>query len=274
MRAARASRTEPTLQRFSRVHLAGGKRFVTIDERGATASRKPPWEHTPSATQTPVPLPGFEPHSAKYATPVVPSKIVGIGKNYVAHAQELGGEPPAEPLLFLKPPTSLTPHGGAVVLPSNSEQVEFEGEIAVVIGARAHRVPLEHALRHVLGYTAACDVTARDLQRRDGQWTRAKGFDTFCPLGPWVVTAQPHTLEIQTFVNGQLRQHGRACEMVHGIAELVTAVSNVMTLLPGDVILTGTPEGVGALEAGDRVQVCLVGHTCLEFTVETPPSAD
>ncbi len=258
------------MQRFSRVYVPEGERFVIVDEHGATASVHPPWKDTPTHSRERVRWPDFDPRTARYSTPVSPSKIVGIGKNYRAHAKELGSPVPPEPLLFLKPPTSLTAHGGVVVLPDSSEQVEFEGEIAVIIGARAHQVCREHALDCVLGYTAACDVTARDLQRRDGQWTRAKGFDSFCPLGPWVITADPHTLELQTFVNGTLRQQGRASEMVHDVADLVTAVSNVMTLLPGDVILTGTPEGVGALHSGDHVQVCLVGHTCLEFSVQTP----
>ena len=198
---------------------------------------------------------------AKLLAPVIPrSKVVAVGKNYHDHAAEMGGEAPAEPLLFLKPNTSVIGPGDAIVLPPQSERVEFEGELAVVIGRVARRVSEADAASVVFGYTIANDVTARDLQRSDGQWTRAKGFDTFCPLGPVIDTELD--LErgtIETSVNGERRQEGRLADMVHSIPAIVAYASNVFTLLPGDVILTGTPAGVGPIVAGDTVEVSVSG---------------
>lgn len=198
---------------------------------------------------------------AKLLAPVIPrSKVVAVGKNYRDHAAEMGGEAPAEPLLFLKPNTAVVGPGDAIVLPPESSQVEFEGELAVVIGRIARRVSEADAASVVFGYTIANDVTARDLQRSDGQWTRAKGFDTFCPLGPVIDTELD--LErgtIETSVNGERRQEGRLADMVHSIAAIVAYASNVFTLLPGDVILTGTPAGVGPIVAGDTVEVSVSG---------------
>jgi 2-keto-4-pentenoate hydratase/2-oxohepta-3-ene-1,7-dioic acid hydratase in catechol pathway len=198
---------------------------------------------------------------AKLLAPVIPrSKVVAVGKNYREHAAEMGGEAPAEPLLFLKPNTSVIGPGDAIVLPPESSQVEFEGEVAVVIGRIARRVSEADAASVIFGYTIANDVTARDLQRSDGQWTRAKGFDTFCPLGPVIDTELD--LErgtIETSVNGDRRQEGRLADMVHSIPAIVAYASNVFTLLPGDVILTGTPAGVGPIVAGDTVEVSVSG---------------
>lgn len=198
---------------------------------------------------------------ARLLAPVIPrSKVVAVGKNYRDHAAEMGGEAPAEPLLFLKPNTAVIGPGDAIVLPPESSQVEFEGELAVVIGRIARRVSEADAPSVVFGYTIANDVTARDLQRSDGQWTRAKGFDTFCPLGPVIDTELD--LErgtIETSVNGERRQEGRLGDMVHSIAAIVAYASNVFTLLPGDVILTGTPAGVGPIVAGDTVEVSVSG---------------
>jgi 2-keto-4-pentenoate hydratase/2-oxohepta-3-ene-1,7-dioic acid hydratase in catechol pathway len=192
--------------------------------------------------------------------PVLPSKVIGIGKNYAEHAREMGGEPPTTPVMFLKPSTSVVGHRDTVVLPSQSERVEHEGELAVVIGRLARDVPPERVADVVLGYTCADDVTARDLQRSDGQWTRGKGFDTFCPLGPWIVTdVDPTGLDVVTSVNGEVRQSGNTRDLEHPVVELVTFVSSVMTLLPGDVILTGTPAGVGELVDGDEVTVNVSG---------------
>jgi 2-keto-4-pentenoate hydratase/2-oxohepta-3-ene-1,7-dioic acid hydratase in catechol pathway len=203
--------------------------------------------------------------------PVLPSKVVGIGKNYAEHAREMGGEPPATPVMFLKPSTSVVGPGESVVLPPQSSQVEFEGEIAVVIGRLCRDVPTERAADVVLGYTCADDVTARDLQRSDGQWSRAKGFDTFCPLGPWIATdVNADALAVRTLVNGQLRQSGSARDMVHPVADLVAFVSSAMTLLPGDVILTGTPAGVGPLADGDEVTVSVAGVGDLVHRVAAP----
>ena len=193
--------------------------------------------------------------------PVVPGKVVAIGKNYAAHAREMGGEPPAEPVIFLKPSTSVVGPADAIVRPVGlSQRVDFEGELAVVIGKIARDLPPERALDAVFGYTCANDVTARDLQAKDGQWARAKGFDTFCPLGPWVETdLDPADLAITTTVNGEKRQDSRTSLLLHDVAALVSYVTAVMTLLPGDVLLTGTPDGVGPLEQGDDVAVTIEG---------------
>jgi 2-keto-4-pentenoate hydratase/2-oxohepta-3-ene-1,7-dioic acid hydratase in catechol pathway len=209
---------------------------------------------------------------ARLLAPVIPrSKVVAVGKNYREHAEEMGGEAPAEPLLFLKPNTSVIGPGDAIVLPPESAQVEHEGELAVVIGRVARRVSEADAPSVIFGYTIANDVTARDLQRRDGQWTRAKGFDTFCPLGPVISTEVD--LErgvIETTVNGERRQRGSFADMVHSVPSIVAYASNVFTLLPGDVILTGTPAGVGPIEDGDRVEVTVSGLGTLANPVRVP----
>ena len=198
-----------------------------------------------------------------------PSKIVCVGRNYLAHARELGNEVPERPLIFLKPPSSLIADSEAIVLPPESSQVEHEGEIAVVIGSRARHVSLERALEHAAGYAPLNDVTARDLQKTDGQWTRAKGFDTFCPLGEMVPAGDldPQSLEIICRVNGEVRQHGHATEMAFPVAELIAYISRVMTLEAGDVIATGTPAGVGPLAAGDQVSVEIPGLASLNNSV-------
>ncbi|RKS75083.1 2-keto-4-pentenoate hydratase/2-oxohepta-3-ene-1,7-dioic acid hydratase in catechol pathway [Actinomadura pelletieri DSM 43383] len=190
--------------------------------------------------------------------PILPSKVIAIGKNYADHVSEMGGgEPPAEPVVFSKPSTAVIGPGEAIAYPQKlSERVDFEGELAVVIGRMCREVPASRAADVILGYTCANDVTARDLQAKDGQWTRAKGFDTFCPLGPWIETeADPADLAITTTVNGAVRQDARTSLLLHDVPTLVEYVSQVMTLLPGDVILTGTPAGVGPLEIGDEVTV-------------------
>ena len=193
--------------------------------------------------------------------PVLPSKVVAIGKNYAAHAREMGGEPPAEPVIFLKPSTAVAGPVDPIIRPVQlSERVDFEGELAVVIGRLCRSLAPDRALDAVFGYTCANDVTARDLQSRDGQWARAKGFDTFCPLGPWIETElDPADLELTTAVNGEVRQHSRTSLLLHQVAELISYVTAVMTLLPGDVLLTGTPEGVGPLQKGDQVSVSIEG---------------
>ena len=205
--------------------------------------------------------------------PNLPNKVIGIGKNYTDHAREMGGEAPVTPVMFLKPTTTVIGTGDAVFLPPQSQRVEFEGEIAVMIGRLARDVPEARVADVILGYTCANDVTARDLQQADGQWTRAKGFDSFCPLGPWVETeADPSLLGVKTAVNRVTRQEAPASAMVHSITDLVVFVSSVMTLLPGDVILTGTPAGVGPLEAGDDVEVTVSGVGTLHHRVV--PSVD
>lgn len=193
-------------------------------------------------------------------SPILPSKVVAVGRNYAEHARELGNEVPATPLLFLKPSTSVIGTGDVIRLPRDSSQVEHEAELAAVIGSPAKDVAREQALDHVLGYTAANDVTARDQQRADVQFTRSKGYDSFCPIGPWIETVlDPSDLRVTATVNGELRQDGRTSQMVHDVASLIAFASNVMTLLPGDVILTGTPAGVGPLRDGDRVSIEIEG---------------
>jgi 2-keto-4-pentenoate hydratase/2-oxohepta-3-ene-1,7-dioic acid hydratase in catechol pathway len=192
--------------------------------------------------------------------PVIPSKAVGVARNYPAHADELGNEIPPEPMLFFKPATSVIGPGDAIPLPPGAGRVDHEGELAVVIGRLCRRVDEARAAAYVLGYTCACDVTARDWQRGDGQWARAKGSDGFCPIGPWIDTeVDPSDLEVSARVNGEPRQSGRTSQMVHSAPALVAYISRTITLLPGDLILTGTPPGVGPLEAGDRVEVEVEG---------------
>jgi 2-keto-4-pentenoate hydratase/2-oxohepta-3-ene-1,7-dioic acid hydratase in catechol pathway len=197
-----------------------------------------------------------------------PSKIVCVGRNYAAHAKELGNEVPAEPLIFLKPPSSIIGDGASIRLPQVSKQVEYEGEIGIVIGERLRRVDADRARRAIAGIVAANDVTARDLQRSDSQWTRAKGFDTFCAIGSvGAVPADLASLTVATRVNGQLRQQGRASDMVFNIPSLVAYISGVMTLEENDLILTGTPDGVGTLAPGDVVEVEIAGVSRLSNPV-------
>jgi len=201
--------------------------------------------------------------------PVVPGKVIGIGRNYAAHADELGNERPAEPLMFLKPPSSVIGPKTPVLLPPESDDVEFEGEIAVVLRQRLRRASAEDAAAAILGVTCALDVTARDLQRGDKTWARGKGFDTFCPLGPAILLgADLADLTVVTRVNGEERQRGHGSQMTWGPAELVAYASQTMTLEAGDVILTGTPAGVGRLADGDRVEVEVSGVGVLECPVE------
>jgi 2-keto-4-pentenoate hydratase/2-oxohepta-3-ene-1,7-dioic acid hydratase in catechol pathway len=203
-------------------------------------------------TETVVPFP-----EAQLLAPVFPTKVLAIGRNYVEHAAERHEPVPEEPMLFLKPSTSVIGPLQPIVVPPESSEVHHEAELAVVIGAVARRVPAEDVGAHILGYTAANDISARDLQRRDGQWGRAKGYDSFCPLGPAIETeVDPGDgLSIVCRVDGEVRQSGTTLDMVFGVAEIVSFVSRVMTLLPGDVILTGTPSGVGPLVPGNRVEV-------------------
>lgn len=195
-------------------------------------------------------------------TIVRPGKIIGVGRNYIEHAAELGNTVPKQPLLFLKPPSAVIADGEAIVLPPESVQIEFEGEIGVVIGRTLRRATESSARTAIAGITCVNDVTARDLQRSDEQWTRAKGFDTFCPIGPRLMAVDPARfaeLEVRCRVNGVERQHGQARDMVFGILNLVAYISQVMTLDPGDLIATGTPSGVGPLRPGDVVEVEIPG---------------
>ncbi|HVG24392.1 MAG TPA: fumarylacetoacetate hydrolase family protein [Thermoanaerobaculia bacterium] len=200
------------------------------------------------------------PEGATLLPPVTPSKIVCVGRNYAEHAKELGNEAPSEPILFLKPPSALLAPFGTIVRPPHSQRVDFEGELAVVIGREAKNVAENQWRDYVRGFACANDVTARDLQKKDVQFTRGKGFDTFCPIGPCLVDdLDPADLRVTTRVNGEIRQDGRTSQMIFPIPFLIEFISQIMTLVPGDVILTGTPAGVGPMNAGETVEVEVEG---------------
>lgn len=246
--------------RIARFTSGGDPRFAVVDEEsGGTGLIV----ITGDPLHTPVQPTGERVRldEVRLLAPVIPrSKVVGIGRNYAEHAAELGNEVPAQPLAFLKPNTSVVGPDDPVVLPPQSSRVDYEGELAVVIGRICRDVPLERVPEVVLGYTAANDVTARDLQQADGQWWRAKGFDSFCPLGPYLVTDLDVTdLRVTTRLDGVTVQDGRTSQLVFDVPALVAHVSAAMTLLPGDVILTGTPAGVGPMRAGQRVEVEVEG---------------
>jgi 2-keto-4-pentenoate hydratase/2-oxohepta-3-ene-1,7-dioic acid hydratase in catechol pathway len=201
--------------------------------------------------------------------PCEPSKILCVGRNYVEHAKELGNEVPKVPLIFMKPPSSIISNEDAIVLPPQSTQVEHEAELVVVIGRPAKNVTAEQAKEYVFGYTIGNDVTARDLQKTDGQWTRAKGFDTFCSFGPWIDTEfDPSDAVVTCRVNGQMRQMASTRDMVFNVGTLIAYISSVMTLAPGDLIFTGTPAGVGELKKGDEVVVEIEGLGVLKNPVK------
>jgi 2-keto-4-pentenoate hydratase/2-oxohepta-3-ene-1,7-dioic acid hydratase in catechol pathway len=219
----------------------------------------------------------FEPMplgAAELLAPVTPSKIVCVGRNYRDHAKELGNEVPQEPLLFFKPPSSLLGHKGTVLMPPQSERVDFEGELALVIGKRASKLAEDADWRsYIRGYTIADDVTARDLQKKDGQWTRAKGFDTFCPMGP-VVSNEVDPMKgltVETRVNGELKQKGSTMDFIFGVPVLLSYITAAITLEPGDLLLTGTPAGVGPVKAGDTVEVSINGLGTLSNTFAAAP---
>ena len=204
----------------------------------------------------------------KLLAPSEPSKIVCVGRNYIEHAKELGNEVPKVPLIFLKPPSSIISNGDTIFLPAQSAQVEHEGELVVVIGRRGRNITAENARKYILGYTIGNDVTARDLQRSDDQWTRAKGFDTFCVFGPWIDTEfDPADAILSCRVNGQMRQMASTRDIVFNVPTLIAYVSSVMTLEPGDLLFTGTPAGVGELKHGDEVVVEIEGLGVLKNSV-------
>lgn len=244
--------------RLGRIASPDGVAFVSIEGDGGERIAKEIAEHpfgTPTFTGRSWPL-----ADVRLLAPILASKVICIGKNYAAHVAEMGGEAPDDPVIFLKPNTSIIGPNAAIVLPSNSNNVHYEGELAVVIGRPCKDVPAAKALDVVLGYTVANDVTARDHQRHDGQWTRGKSYDTFCPLGPWIETQlDPSDLEITTELDGEVKQHSRTSLLLHDIPKIIEWISAVMTLLPGDVILTGTPEGVGPIVAGQTVSVTIEG---------------
>jgi 2-keto-4-pentenoate hydratase/2-oxohepta-3-ene-1,7-dioic acid hydratase in catechol pathway len=197
----------------------------------------------------------------RLVAPILPSKVVAIGKNYADHVKEMGGDaPPTTPVIFLKPSTSVIGDGDPIRIPPGSTNVHHEAELAIVISRPSRDVPRERAMDHVLGYTCANDVTERDQQSSDGQWARAKGYDSFCPIGPWIETnLDPSGLGVRALVNGQVKQDGNTRDLVHDIPALIAFMSSVMTLLPGDIILTGTPAGVGPIKDGDTVSVEIEG---------------
>jgi 2-keto-4-pentenoate hydratase/2-oxohepta-3-ene-1,7-dioic acid hydratase in catechol pathway len=251
--------------RFVRVRHGDIEYFARIvDEATARLYTAAPWAGG-AETDRLVPL-----ARAELLAPVTPTKIVCVGRNYRAHAKELGNEVPEEPLLFLKPPSAVIAPGAPIELPSTSARVEHEGELALVVGERLRDADEERARVAVFGVTCANDVTARDLQKRDVQFTRAKGFDTFCPVGPWIETeVDPTDLALRVEVNGEPRQEGRTSQMIFGPHALLAFVSGVMTLEPGDVVLTGTPAGVGPLAEGDLVSVEIEGVGKLSSPVRT-----
>ena len=211
----------------------------------------------------------FDFSAVKLLAPVQPGKIIGVGRNYADHAKEQNAEVPAYPMIFLKAPSAVIGPGDAIVLPPQSARVDYEAELAVVIGKKGRWIKTDDVYNHIFGYSIANDVTARDLQNRDGQWTRSKSFDTFCPLGPWVETDLDVTdALIYCRVNGQVRQMSSTREMVFSVPQLVVFISSVMTLNPGDVILTGTPAGIGPIEHGDVVEVEIDGIGSMKNPVE------
>jgi len=215
--------------------------------------------------------PTCELHEARLLPPVLPQKIVCVGLNYRDHAEEFGLDLPEDPVLFMKPPTALLEPGGKIVYPDMSGRVDYEAELVLVCGKRCRSVSPREAPEYILGYTCGNDVTARDLQVRDGQWTRAKSFDTFCPLGPFIETdVDPSDLSIELRLNGEVRQFSNTANMAFSPAELLSFVSRIMTFLPGDVIMTGTPSGVGEMRPGDTVEVIISGIDPLRNTVTAP----
>jgi 2-keto-4-pentenoate hydratase/2-oxohepta-3-ene-1,7-dioic acid hydratase in catechol pathway len=215
----------------------------------------------------------FPTEEARLLAPVLPTKVVAVGRNYAEHARELGNEVPPEPVIFLKPSTAVIGQGDPIVHPTGVDRIDYEGELAVIVGKVGRRLREEDALQGVLGFTCANDVTARTLQATDGQWTRAKGFDTFCPLGPWIETdLDSSDLAVRTVVNDEQRQSSRTSLLERSVAALLAFISSVMTLLPGDVVLTGTPAGVGPLTVGDRVEVEVEGVGVLANPVVAEPS--
>ncbi|GAA2144664.1 fumarylacetoacetate hydrolase family protein [Actinomadura napierensis] len=251
--------------RIARFSTDEGMSFGVVEENTIAAVAAHPFGELTFTGQR------FPLADVRLLAPILPSKVIAIGKNYADHAREMGGEPPAEPVIFAKPSTAVIGPGEAIAYPDRlSERVDHEGELAVVIGRMCREVPAARAADVILGYTCANDVTARDLQKKDGQWTRAKGFDTFCPLGPWIETeADPSDLAISTTVDGEVRQEARTSLLLHDVPSLVEYVSQVMTLLPGDVILTGTPAGVGPLQVGDEVTVTIESIGALSNRVVT-----
>jgi 2-keto-4-pentenoate hydratase/2-oxohepta-3-ene-1,7-dioic acid hydratase in catechol pathway len=264
--------------KYCRFLLDSQTHYGAVEDRNGelwiTGPAATPEENLPQRLQQANATPSFEPmplSAAHLLPPVTPSKIVCVGRNYREHVREMGSEMPAEPLLFFKPPSSLLRPGGAVRLPAISERVDYEGELAIVIDRRTRNLGLKDDWRSIVrGFTLANDISARDLQNKDAQWTRAKGFDTFCPVGPLVSDELDldSGLTLETRLNGELRQHASTLDFIFPVPVLLRFITAVMTLEPGDLVLTGTPSGVGPLRGGDRVEVSIRGLGVLENTVE------
>lgn len=252
-------------QRYVRVKTTQGQTYYGLLQltRSVKVLDAPPWLQGQTTDLE------LEPGSYHLLAPCAPTKIVAVGKNYIDHAAEMGTPVPEEPLLFLKPPTTITGADREVYFPPQSQRVDYEGELALIIGDRCVDCTPAQAQDKIWGYTIANDVTARDLQQKDGQWTRAKGFDSFCPLGPWIVRELSAGARLQTFLNDSREpvQSASINQMVFSPEFLVSYISQVMTLLPGDVILTGTPKGIGPMQVGDRVRVEIEGIGHLENIV-------
>ena len=256
--------------RVVRFAAEGGPRYGVVEGQQVAVIEPHPFAPHNRTGET-VPLEGL-----RLLAPVIPSKIVCVGRNYADHAAELGNEPPAEPLLFLKPSSSVIGPGEEIRYPTGlTDEVHHEAELAIVIGGIVQQADPEAAAQGIYGFTCANDVTARDLQRSEDQWTRAKGFDTFCPLGPAIATdVDPSDVRVRCTVDGEVRQDGSTADMVFDVAELVSYISQVMTLLPSDVVLTGTPAGVGTIEPGQTVRVEIDGIGALENPVVARGRAD
>jgi len=264
--------------KYCRFLLNGQTQYGAVEDRNGepwiTGPAAAPEEDLTFRLQRSSAAPSFAPmplSTASLLPPVTPSKIVCVGRNYRAHVRELGHEMPTEPLIFFKPPSSLLNPGGVIRLPGISQRVDFEGELAVVIGRRAHNLKPDAGWRGVVrGFTLANDVTARDLQNKDDQWTRAKGFDTFCPIGPIVSDELDLDagLTLETRLNGDVRQHSSTLDFIFPLAELLAFITSAFTLEPGDLLLTGTPSGVAPLAPGDRVEVSIPGLGVLANTVD------
>jgi 2-keto-4-pentenoate hydratase/2-oxohepta-3-ene-1,7-dioic acid hydratase in catechol pathway len=256
-------------QRYVRVKTKKGQTYYGKLQlnRSVEVLDAPPWLGGKETEQT------LAESTYQLLAPCAPSKIVAIGKNYASHAAEMDSSVPKEPLLFLKPPTSIIANEQPIFYPKQSQRVDYEGELALVMGDRLKNCSKEEAQTKIWGYTIANDVTARDLQKKDIQWTRAKGFDTFCPLGPWIVRELSSGAKIQTFINEeeQPRQSALLSDMVFSPPEIVAYISQIMTLLPGDVILTGTPQGIAPMQIGDRIRIEIESIGCLENYIEPLP---
>ncbi len=259
-------------QRYVRVQSHTGQLHYGLlnPDRRVQVLDAPPWlQGQPTESE-------LQPGQYTILAPCAPSKIVAVGKNYADHAAEMGTSAPPEPLIFIKPSTAVTSVGSPIYYPPQAHQVDYEGELALVIGERCAQLSPEAAPGKIWGYTIANDVTARDLQKQDGQWTRAKGFDSFCPLGPWIVREISPGARLQTFLNNDSNpvQSASTDTMIFSAAQIVAYISEVMTLLPGDVVLTGTPAGVGPLTIGDKVRVEIEGIGALENVVASRPMLD